>query len=189
MSVDRDFVDLVLGDRTGFLALAFGHDPHWEVLADGKEKYRHRSWTEVQYEWPARRDEMFADVDRELATGPVDTYWCPALRVSSARNGFGGSKGTNALPPNCLWFDLDAPPVDQELLEQVQPLLVCSGREGHLHGYVPLAEPVPVARHRALNQALSARLGADHKWSDDALLRLPGTLNHKTDPPGSVVVL
>jgi hypothetical protein len=169
-----DYADVVLGDRPGFLAVAFGHDSY----RDDTGKYKHRTWTQRQYPWPTGRDALHTDVSRMLAAGErVDVYVCPAVRFTDDRR-----KGS-ALPPMVCWVDLDCAPADPGLFADLDPFVVESGSDGHRHGYVPLSRPVDLGTHARLNQALAAKLGGDAKWSDESLLRLPGTLNHKTDPP------
>lgn len=177
------YLDLLFGDRDGFVATAFGSEPY----RDERGRYRHREWRELRFPWPADRASLVRSVEQELATGdPVDIYVCPALRLTDARSGFGGQKGTNSAPPRALWADLDQPP-DVKKLTALEALIVDSGQPGHCHPYVLLKESVPVPTHRALNRALADYLGADAKWSDDALLRLPGTLNFKPAvPPAGV---
>lgn len=177
MSPESTYDAIVLGDRAGYLALAFGRGPY----RDERGTYRHREWTETRYQWPAERDLMRADVTREQATGEaVDIYVCPAVRYTDDRR-----KGS-ALPPMVCWADLDGPTSNTELLDELQPYTVASGQPGHTHVYLPLTEQVPIAVHAELNKALAAALGGDAKWSDESLLRLPGSNNHKTDPPSGV---
>lgn len=183
-AVDVEFLDDLFGERTGYLAMALGYDGYWT----DKGTYEFREWVETNYAWPAERDAMVRELNRELATRQVDVYYCPALRTNDAgRSGFTNKKkGTNALPPNMLWADCDTTP-DPDVLEKLGAVVVDSGRDGHQHVYVPLAESVSVATHRKLNKALAELLDGDVKWSDEVVLRVPGTLNHKTDPPGPVV--
>lgn len=185
------FLGLLFGDRPGTVCLAFGRDPYRS--RDGK--YKHRSWSERDdkprtdlYRWPAERDRLLDDVAREMATGPVDTYFCPALRHAGAK----GRRKGDALPAVWLWADLDGQAKDPALLDRLGALIVRSGSDDHQHAYVALdaaALPyggVPVAVLERLNQALAKRLGGDAKWSDESLLRLPGTANRKIDPPAPV---
>lgn len=170
------YADIVLGDRPGVVCLAFGRDPY----RDERGKYKHRGWTEVRYAWPADRDVMTCDVMREIATGDlVDVYICPAVRNRGAK----ARRKGDALPPMVLWADLDGPAKDPALLDELSGFVVASGQEGHLHVYVPLDAPVDLGTHSRLNKALAARLGGDAKWDDAALLRPPGTFNHKTAVP------
>lgn len=180
-----EFVDLLFGNTDGYVALAFGRQPH----RNAQNKYHHQEWQELRFAWPTERNTLLRVVEQELSTGdPVDVYMCPAKRLTDARNGFGGKKGSNAAPANILWTDLDDD-VDQAKLDGLDAVVANSGQLGHLHVYVLLDAYIPVARHRALNKALAEYLGGDHKWADDTLLRLPGTLNHKTDPPAPVQVV
>ncbi|MGH3484741.1 MAG: phage/plasmid primase, P4 family [Nocardioidaceae bacterium] len=169
------FAEIVLGDREGFVAVAYGRNPHWTG-----GKYGHQSWHEIRFRWPADRDRMLAEVSREMSN--ADVYVCPAVRFTDDRR-----KGS-ALPPMVCWADLDADPGDTSLWDALNPFVVASGTPGHRHPYVPLSRPVDLGTHARLNQALRDRLGGDHKWSDEVLLRLPGSRNHKADPPGLVTI-
>jgi hypothetical protein len=65
--------------------------------------------------------------------------------------------------------------------------IVASGTGNNVHAYWRLAEPVDPATAEELNGALAAALGADPVVRDAArILRLPGTFNHKHDPPTGV---
>lgn len=172
----QTFETAVLGDRPGVVCLAFGSHPY----RDPNGRYRHREWTETTFAWPAERDRMIREVGRVMALGdPVDIYICPAIRHPNASK---RRKG-DALPPMVCWVDLDQPPTDPALFSLLNPFVVNSGQPGHLHAYIPLAEPVDLATHAALNKALADRLGGDAKWSDETLLRLPGTYNWKPTIP------
>ena len=173
------YLDVVLGDRAGFLAVAYGYDPHY----DASGKYTHKEWIERRYPWPTGREQLERDVAKMLAAQErVDVYACPAIRFTDDRR-----KGS-ALPPQVCWGDFDSP-VDAGLLATLDPFVVQSGSDGHRHIYLPLSRPVDLGLHARLNKALADRLGGDHKWSDESLLRLPGTLNYKTTPPAPVVAL
>lgn len=170
------YSEIVLGDRPGYLAVAYGWQPH----RDGRGRYKHREWLEQRYRWPAERGVLVREVRRLLATQErVDCYVCPAVRYTDRR------RQGDALPPMVCWADIDRCPDDdgQALLRALDPFVVESGSEGHRHLYVPLTRPVDLGTHRLLGRALAAALDADAKWSDEALLRVPSTRNHKSDPP------
>ena len=127
---------------------------------------------------------LLADVAREIAVAPVDVYVCPAVRHTGAR----ARRKGDALPPLVCWVDLDREPADPALLAMLRRLgafTVRSGTRAHRHVYLPLTRPVDLATHALLNQALAARLAGDAKWSDETLLRLPGTPNWKPTAPAS----
>ncbi len=73
--------------------------------------------------------------------------------------------------------------VDTDKVEAIEgAFAVASGSPGHAHVYVRLSESISCAGHDALGKALGAyAVGADAdcKFSDNDLLRPPGTLNHK----------
>lgn len=179
-----DFLGVLFDHREGYLSAAFGRDPY---LTD-KGKYAHHNWRERSYRWPAERPAFEATVAKELGTGAVDVYVCPALRKTPARSGFTHPiKGSNAAALSTLWADADGA-LTEDKRDALDPVVVASGSADHLHVYVLLDQPIDdVARHRALNEALRTYLGADAKFSDESLLRLPGTLNFKPtvgDPAG-----
>lgn len=174
------YVDLVFGADAGVAVVAYAHGPHWTDAG----RYSHAGApVPVYYQWPDERARLLDDAARAVLADPVDVYVCPALRRERSRRRGG------AIGPRVLWADLDGPPADPVLFAALDPVRVASGRDGHEHVYVALDGPVPVEAHRRMNRTLSARLGADAKWSDESLLRLPGTFNHKTDPPSPVVIL
>ena len=182
-TVVADYFDVVFGERSGFLAVAFGHDPY----RDATGCYRHRRWIERRYPWPAGRDQLTTDVTRRFLAGErVDVYVCPASRHTD-----GPRRKGSALPPMVCWADLDGPAADEQLLVALDPLIVESGSDGHRHLYVPLSRPVELGTWNLLQRALRDALGsaADAKIADNDLLRLPGTRNHKSDPPTVVTPL
>jgi hypothetical protein len=180
-TITASYCDVVLGERHGFLAVAFGQDGYWDA---GKYKHPTGKWTERRYRWPGARGALDTDITRmALAGDRVDVYVCPLLRSTNDRR-----KGS-ALRSQTCWADQDGPAADPELVATLEPFTVDSGSDGHRHLYVLLTREVDPGIHARLNKALALRLGADHKWSDESLLRLPGTLNHKADPPTAVTVL
>ena len=176
LSFDRsaaaDFLTFVFGVRHGHAVIAFGLDGHFDATG----KYTHRNWSEHGYRWPQERDRLLTDVAREAASGNVDVYVCPALRETPHRR-----KG-NAAHHDLLFVDRDGHvPLDVAALAELGSLLVVdSGTAGHEHAYVKLADDPGPERREALCRALADRLGScDAKYSDNDLLRLPGTANHK----------
>ncbi|MER7076614.1 DNA primase family protein [Saccharopolyspora kobensis] len=177
MPLPTTYAAAVLGDRPGYLALAFGYRGY----VNERGTYTHEEWAETRFAWPAEADQLHAELTHLDASGErVDIYVCPAVRYTDRR------RRGDALPPAVCWADLDGDPADPELLAALQPYTVHSGQPGHQHIYVPLSEPVDLGLHTRLNKTLADRLGGDAKWSDESLLRMPGTRNHKTTPPSLV---
>ena len=87
-----------------------------------------------------------------------------------------------------VWVDVDG---DREKLRAFRPLpsiVVASG--GGVHAYWALRDPVGPDEAEAANRQLAVAVDADLRCVDAArILRLPGTLNHKTDPPRAVEIL
>ncbi|MFN2494851.1 MAG: hypothetical protein ABR608_02920, partial [Pseudonocardiaceae bacterium] len=182
------WLGIVFADRVGYVAMAYGAAPY--RTAQGA--YRHRTWREQRYLWPAERDQLLGDVAEHLAGavtgGPhIDAYICPHLRRSDGRDAHTTMKRAgNVLPLVAVHADLDGPPADPELWATLCPLRVASGTPGHEHGLVLLAEPCEdLDRWCQLQVALRDRLGggADSKIADNDVLRLPGTVNCKPAAP------
>jgi hypothetical protein len=88
-----------------------------------------------------------------------------------------------------IWCDLDGSDADKRLaIMRVKPVItVHSGTEGHLHAYFVLAEPLDVELLERANHALAEQLGGDHASTDAGrVLRIPGTLSFKHEPPSPV---
>jgi hypothetical protein len=112
--------------------------------------------------------------------GHSDTYVGVLLRDRR----FGGK---SAISTGRLAFvELDAPDALQRLRRApvVPSMLVSSGTRGHLHAYWLLDCDLGVCEIERVNRMLAARVGGDSASVDAArLLRPPGSLNHKHDPP------
>jgi RepB DNA-primase from phage plasmid/CHC2 zinc finger len=89
-----------------------------------------------------------------------------------------------------LWVDADSAESVDELIrfEPAPTLLVWSG-SGGAHAYWRLRGPVSAADGERAKRRLAHHLGADTSAIDCArILRPPGTLNHKHDPPKPVTL-
>lgn len=162
-----DWLHALHGEATGVVAIAFGRGGH--VNDNGTYAFEGR-FEQRFYQWPEHAQKIGADLN---AAADADIYYAPMLRSSAAR------KKGNALPGHCLWADLDRPPLRPDLLDQLCAAIVQSGSDGHLHVYVPVAGDLDPAEIERLNRLLVTALGADAKWSDESLLRPPGTSNRK----------
>jgi RepB DNA-primase from phage plasmid/CHC2 zinc finger len=133
-------------------------------------------------------DRIDAAVSLALTLAPRnDMYVGVALRD-------GNINGGRASISRCrvAWVESDDPATAEQLLAFVhQPtMIVSSGTAGHLQLYWLLgADCEPDQLHR-VNRRLAIALGGDSACADPArILRLPGTFNHKHDPPGPVRLL
>lgn len=87
-----------------------------------------------------------------------------------------------------LWADVDG---DREQLRAFRPLpsIVVSSGAG-MHAYWALRDPIGPDQAEAANRRLALAVDGDPRCVDAArILRLPGTLNHKTQPPRPVRLL
>lgn len=101
---------------------------------------------------------------------------CPAPRMSHTRRKGGAARSY------VLWADFDGKGRGMEnaipLVPHVWP--VRSGSVGHYHYYLLLSQPIGWRDLTLGNWLLARVIGGDNKWSDESLLRLPGTINPKT---------
>jgi hypothetical protein len=164
----RDWASTLWGDDVGVVALAHGR---LRLAAKGKSKVT--DFRQEFFEWPSDAERL---VDRALlhAAQAEDVWVAPMLRDSRDRlktNGVGGC---------WAWVDCDGEWTQQRqaMLDRLgDTMLVCSGR-GH-HAYVRLAERVEALGIEPVNKALRTLLDGDNKWSNESLLRPPGTFNQK----------
>lgn len=113
----------------------------------------------------------------------TDVYVGCAMRVRR--------RGTHQdlAPTALLWADCDTQAARTALDAFAPPagVIVASGSVDHAHAYWLLTRPLDIRELEAANRALAAALGADPKCADATrILRPPGTLNHKHDPPRPV---
>ena len=112
-----------------------------------------------------------------------DVFFGVGLRARQ----FGGKDAVLELP--AVWIDLDSSEalVELALFPLAPTLVIATGSPGHTHAYWFTREPIDPAVAEALNRELAQVLGGDPQAVDAArVLRLPGTLNHKHDPPAEV---
>jgi hypothetical protein len=144
-------------------------------------RYRHPAGGMRQEFVPLNRADVVADRLRTL--GPrTDTY----LGVVPRRERAGTFEAL--ADAWCLWVDIDDVSDGGPSLAGFHPwpsIAVRSG--GGLHAYWSLREPLTPAEARDACRRLAHRLGGDMRSTDAArILRPPGTINHKYDPPRSV---
>src|SRR5215217_7315736 len=91
-----------------------------------------------------------------------------------------------------LWADCDGEQAVAALseFEPTAAIVIASGTGSNCHAYWPLTEPLPRDEVEAANRRLAHALRADPASADAArILRVPGTLSHKHDPPTLVEAL
>jgi hypothetical protein len=114
----------------------------------------------------------------------ADVYVGVALRDGCDHGGRGSIPGSYLLYVECDRVD-----PEKRLAHFPHPptMVIASGTPGHLHLYWRLRERASRDEVESANRRLALALGGDPASVDIArILRPPGTLNHKHDPPGAV---
>lgn len=154
----------------GYVAFGIGADP----FVNAKGKYDHKRFWQ-RFHRLSDGFEAMAKAALAEAAHARDVYVAPMLRTESERLKTTGAGGRWA------WADLDGKMTPERLhvLRALGPTVrVISSGTGH-HVYFELdawTSPDDVER---TNKALADLLDGDAKWSNESLLRLPGTFNHK----------
>ncbi len=118
--------------------------------------------------------------------GRRDVYTGVALRCRRAG-------GRDAITdPHLVFIETDTLEGLERLRHFAYPpsMVIASGTPGHLHAYWSLASPISVDELERANRRLAHHLGGDPASVDAArVLRPPGSLNHKHQPPAPVRLL
>lgn len=117
-----------------------------------------------------------------VIAGRADVY----VGVAPRRTADGTRDGVTHA--HVTWADVDGPEgLKRAAAFDPHPtLIVRSGSPGGAHAYWALERAADVALVEQINRGLCEALGGDPVWAATTILRVPGTLNHKHDPPRSV---
>lgn len=160
----EEYLNLLYGENKGYVAVAAKNG------AGGQ-------WHEQVFLWPHDRNHV---IDWAEANREGDVFICPALRKNKAR------EKNNGAHLQWLWADIDWQDIPKanhasvrKRIEKIAGMQVSSGTGDNVHVYVKLDRVATLDVWKRLNAGLRAYLSADAKHTDNALLRLPGTINHK----------
>jgi hypothetical protein len=113
-----------------------------------------------------------------------NSYFAVALR-----NGNNGKKEAITQVP-ALWVDMDGSPLQKVQEAPWKPSAIIETSPGKFHVYWKLREPADkteIGKVEGLLKRLACFFAGDQAATDAShILRIPGTLNHKTTPPFSV---
>ncbi len=132
-------------------------------------------------------DDLAAVADRVIALrhkADVCVGVGPRTRESGTKDSVG--------PVGTVWVDCDSAEAVAALAEfSLRPsMVVASGTGTNVHAYWFLNEAIDLDRLEEINRRLAHVLGGDRAVHDAArVLRVPGTLNHKHDPPTEVTLV
>ena len=169
------FLQRRFGDSEGYLATAIGVGGRFK-----DHSYEFMAWKEHQFNWPSEEELVLLAMEQVVKNyGTADIYVCPVLRSTGART------KRNGVASKTVFADLDGV---TSWPEQLNPYLeiVNSGSSDHYHVYIQLTDAVSIPQLEAFNKALASVTKADSKWSNNTVLRLPGTTNHKHGFPVAV---
>lgn len=168
-----DYLDAVYRDHKGYGFLVTGrYNPDTgKVDLQGSARG-------VPYRWPEQRAEMAAAAVKAADAGD-DVYACPALMHTKLSR-----ESPNAADRSLIHAEIDVP-LDAAKLDLLPAVwAVNSGRSGHAHVYVRLAEQVDNDLFGRLSKALAHYFGdteTSGKSSPGDILRVPGGVNSKPD--------
>lgn len=164
------------GDQTGWACIAW------------KDRKVNGHFEQHFFRWPQEKEQAVAAVTRLSNDGAC--VWKPtALLVEDRR--------AQAIPSNILSFEVDQPLGDEakELLKDVRPTILRSGRPKHYHIKVYLDTALPHdenaywTRYLASAMGISGRADSGGKFNPHDLLRIAGTRNTKPDVNKKVVLV
>jgi len=138
------------------------------------------TWRDRRFEYfGARSEAKITRAVEELTQRSGDLYWCPNIFTIQRRVREGVTGG------RFLYADLDD--VDpNEIDPSLKPTVAWKSSHNRFQSLWRLDEALPTDRLEELNRRMSYALGADKSgWDLTQYLRIPGTLNHKYDPPQS----
>ena len=136
------------------------------------------TWRDRRFEYLGTQSERkITRAVEELTQQGGDIYWCPNIFTTPRRVRDGVTGG------RFLYADLDA--VDpREIDPSLRPTVAWKSSHNRFQALWELEESLPADRLEELNRRMSYALGADKSgWDLTQYLRIPGTLNHKYDPP------
>jgi len=132
------------------------------------------------FKWPITKKELEDFVD-EYDNNKYNVYFCPTPFINPRR------KKAYVIGSKLLWADLD--PVNPRGCEFKPQITWKSSDQRYACLWIlDKFHPADIIERR--NKAMSYSVGADKGgWDLTQLLRLPGTMNHKYDPPQRVRTL
>jgi putative DNA primase/helicase len=165
------------GDSTGQACWVIGVNGYF--TDSGKYEFGKGDWRpQADFAYPSLSGKPYREM--LAAATESDVYVCPYLMKGDKRT------KDDAVNLQLLHKDWDGDEANllacYEKIHAISGFATMSGTPGHLHIYVPLAQPITADRHRELGAMLAAYLppGCDKgKKATSDVLRPVGTFNHK----------
>ncbi|MDH3021147.1 hypothetical protein [Gordonia alkanivorans] len=174
----RDSLIADYGDREGYVCLA-------HVYGRSQENPRGYYGPQRFFRYPDDTDRVLTSIKAHVNSG-ADVYLPTSLMTETARN-------KRTVPSNVVSFEVDLLNNKEHtasVLNALRAGLVSSGTRGHFHVRITLTEDISHDRLVRLGRLiyLACDVKDGGKWHPHDILRVPGTLNHKHDPPTPVRV-
>lgn len=139
-----------------------------------------KRWEDHFFEWPVSVDELLK-FGKKFPQEKYNIYFCPTPFMNPQR------KKSYVIGSKLLWADLDE--INPKDCEHVPQIAWKSSDQRYAALWI-LDDFYPTDMIEQRNKAMSYAVGADRGgWDLTQVLRMPGTINHKYDPPHRVRVL
>lgn len=122
----------------------------------------------------------FDDLREQLADGNANGFGV-FVTVNECQ---GPRKAENIRSIRAVFVDLDGAPLEPALQAEPPPQIIVESSAGRWHVYWVVDGSVPLEEFRPLQKALATKFGGDPMVCDlPRLMRVPGFLHHKRQPP------
>lgn len=139
-----------------------------------------KKWEDHFFEWPIKQSK-FDKFEDKYPQDKYNIYFCATPFIMKQR------KKSYVIGSKLLWADLDD--VSPRRCEH-KPQIAWKSSDQRYAALWVLDKFYPTDQIEQRNKAMSYSVGADHGgWDLTQVLRLPGTINHKYDPPQNVRTL
>lgn len=164
--MDQEFFETLFGgEKKGYLNAAFSKG----------QTFKRRSY-------PINKlDGFYKDCERASSRG-YNCYFVPSVFVEP--------RGTKQYfdHANTVWVDYDQAGSQPDWV--LEPTFVVQSSDGKYHAYWKLDKPGTMIQVEMANKAMARDHDCDMSgWDANQLLRVPGTLNFKYDPPQKVEII
>lgn len=175
---DLHILEVVWGDKRGYVFA-----PRWQITGFDDEGKPVGPWDEgPAFRWPEDRAAIFARIQKSAEEG-YEVYFCPVVFPHPRRKAWDKYTGEYIGPAkvDLLWADLDEANPEHVV---PRPSIAWKTSDSKAAALWFLDEPYDALKVLDVNKAVTYANQADKSgWDMTQVLRVPGTENHKYDPP------